>query len=249
MLRRLEDPGQRRHLALQEVAGGGRQQVRDALGGGVGAVSGAERIVDVDIGEPRQGLGEGRIVCLLGGMEPQVLEEDDIAVGHARDQRLDAGAHAVGRHRDGGAEQLREPDGRGPQRALRSDPALGAAEVRAQDHARSPGAQVLDRRQSRPDAGVVRHRARVERDVEVDPRQHPAAAELAEAGDRPLRHLRAGRRGRPGGSSSRTRCRTTTRSSPSGRWPWSARRRRWSCRSCRRCRRTRSDPRCRRGCP
>ena len=47
-------PLQRRDLALEQPARRARQQVRDGLGGGVRAVGGAERVVDVDVGERRR---------------------------------------------------------------------------------------------------------------------------------------------------------------------------------------------------
>ena len=50
-LRVLEDAGERRDLALEQPPRRRRQQVRDRLGRGVRAVRGAERVVDVDVGE------------------------------------------------------------------------------------------------------------------------------------------------------------------------------------------------------
>ena len=45
---------QRAHLALEQPSGRARQQVRDALGAGVRAVRGAERVVHVHVGQLRQ---------------------------------------------------------------------------------------------------------------------------------------------------------------------------------------------------
>ena len=56
-----------------------RHELRDALGRGVGAVRAAERVVDVDVRQRRELLGEGGIVLLLGGVEAQVLEQEDAA--------------------------------------------------------------------------------------------------------------------------------------------------------------------------
>ena len=48
--------------------------VRNADDGGVGPMRRAERIVDVDLGQPGQRLGEMRVVLLLFHMKPQIFE-------------------------------------------------------------------------------------------------------------------------------------------------------------------------------
>ena len=68
------------HLAFEQPPGGGRQQVGDPLGAGVRPVGGAERVVDVDVGERRQLAARLGVVALLAGLEADVLEQQHLAV-------------------------------------------------------------------------------------------------------------------------------------------------------------------------
>ena len=98
---------------LHEESGGGLRDVLDhALGGSVGAMGGAEGVVDVEIAEGGEFLGEGGIVLLLFGVEAQIFEEEDFAGGGFHG--LDFGADAIGRHLDRPIEQLLQPRGYGP---------------------------------------------------------------------------------------------------------------------------------------
>ena len=54
--------------------------------------------------------------------------------------------------------------------------------MRREDDACPSIAELLDRRQRRPDACVVGDRAVVERNVKVDPDKHPLALKVAEVG-------------------------------------------------------------------
>jgi hypothetical protein len=54
--------------------------------------------------------------------------------------------------------------------------------VRREDDTGASVAELLDRRQRRPDACVVSDRTVVERNVEVDPDKHPLALEVAKVG-------------------------------------------------------------------
>ena len=56
-----------------------RDEVGDAFGGGVGAVGAAEGVVDVDVAEGGELLGEGGVVGLLFGMEAEVFEQQGLA--------------------------------------------------------------------------------------------------------------------------------------------------------------------------
>jgi hypothetical protein len=53
--------------------------VGDAFGGGVGAVGGAEGVVDVDLGEAGKLFGEGGVVGFFFGVEAEVFEQKDLA--------------------------------------------------------------------------------------------------------------------------------------------------------------------------
>ena len=70
----LEQLGEHLDLALHQEPGVGRQQLRDADRRGVRAVSGPERVVDVDVGVGRERRGEGRVVLLFLDVEAEVLE-------------------------------------------------------------------------------------------------------------------------------------------------------------------------------
>jgi hypothetical protein len=65
VLGRLDDPAELGQLALQQQPGVARQVVGDALGAGVGAVGGAEGVVDVEVAELGQPFGQLRIVLGL----------------------------------------------------------------------------------------------------------------------------------------------------------------------------------------
>ena len=75
----VQEPREHRFLALEEQPRVARQQLRHADSRGMGAVSGAESVVDEEIAEPGQAGGELRIVGFLAGLEARVLEEQDIA--------------------------------------------------------------------------------------------------------------------------------------------------------------------------
>ncbi len=55
-------------LFHQQAGHGGLEEVGDAFGGGMGAMGGAERVVDVDLGQRGEGLGEGGIVGFFFGV-------------------------------------------------------------------------------------------------------------------------------------------------------------------------------------
>src|SRR3954452_20441161 len=100
-----EDAGERLHLALQQPPRGRRQQVRDALGGGVRAVCRPERVVDVDVGERRVAGGELGRVLRLTLEEAHVLDHHDVRVRYVIQ---------IGRQRDILPEQLAQPLGDRP---------------------------------------------------------------------------------------------------------------------------------------
>ena len=62
--------------------------LRDAHRRGVGAVRGAERVVDVDVGVAGQGPREGLVVGFLAGRKAQVLEQRDRAGAQVVDDLL-----------------------------------------------------------------------------------------------------------------------------------------------------------------
>ena len=77
-------------LLFHQVAGRRRaQQPGHALGGGVGAVGGAEGVVDIEVGQAGQLPAEIGIVGFFSGMEPQILQQQDLAVAKGCGQVLD----------------------------------------------------------------------------------------------------------------------------------------------------------------
>ena len=83
-----EDPRERRDLALEQQPGGGaRDVVHDALGGRVRAVGGAEGVVDVGVGERGEARRQRGVVRRLAGLVADVLEHDDVPVGHVAEVR------------------------------------------------------------------------------------------------------------------------------------------------------------------
>ena len=82
------------------------------------------------------------------------------------------GTAGPGRQLHRSVEQRGQALGHRPQRQLRLA-ILRASQVGDQHKLGPTGPQLLDRRQRRPNPSVVGHRAIVERDVEVDPDEHP----------------------------------------------------------------------------
>ena len=141
--RRVEDPRERGELLLHEEPRHRRPEVpRDALRRGVGPVGGGERVVHVDVAEPRERLGERGVVRLLARVEAEVLEEQQAAPAAARRP----GARRPARRspaRAGPSRRGAPPRRRaiGARENFGSGPPFGPAEVGRDDHrarARAP---------------------------------------------------------------------------------------------------------------
>ncbi len=157
-------------------------QMGDAFGRGMGPVRGAERIVDVDVGEGRQRLRQLRVVLRLPGLVAHVLEHQQLTGAELLRGRGDRIADDRRRKCDVDPDELGEPPRRRCERELRLA-VLRATEVRDEDHARTTIAQGLDRGQRRTDARVVRDRrpavgGLLERHVEVDADEHTLAVQI-----------------------------------------------------------------------
>ena len=164
-------------LLLHEEPRHRRPEVsRDAFRRGVGPVGGGKGVVDVDVAEPRERLGERGVVRFLALVKPEVLEEQHTARRQGAGLALDGRSDAVRREGDGLPEERREaPRDRG-QGELRLGAAFRPAEMRGQHHRTHPARpRVADRGERRPDPCVLAHLAVApERDVEVDADEHPA---------------------------------------------------------------------------
>src|SRR5256886_2638329 len=172
------DPAQGDDLALHQESGDGRQVLCDPHRRGVGSVRGAERIVDIKLAEGGQLPGKGRVVFGFAGIEADILQHHNLAVAHRPHSGLDRGTDAVLQVAHRPSHELAEPlrQRRGPVGVV--DLAVGAAEMRDQDHARTALDQVLDRRERLADAGIVDDAAILDRDVEVDADQHALARDV-----------------------------------------------------------------------
>src|SRR5690242_15039527 len=69
--------------------------MRQGFRRGVRAMGGREGVVDIEVAERRERLGEARVVLLLFGMEAEILEEGDIAGLQRSDDALRRGADAI----------------------------------------------------------------------------------------------------------------------------------------------------------
>ena len=197
-------------FALKKQTGVARQQIRDADSRGMGAMSGAERVVDEEIAEPGQAGGE------IGSL---ASSPDSKRVFSSRRTRRDcsrggrasasgpatAETVATGRPSSSLSRARNWADGiRGVRLPLRPP------QMRREHDRRASVQQVLNRGQRGANAGVVGHFAFAQGHVEIDPDQRSLTANVG-LGDRPLRH---------GGCSMRTE--TTMRgysSSSAGRCP------------------------------
>jgi hypothetical protein len=121
----------------------------------VGAVGGAEGVVDIEVAVFRQLGGEGGVVLLLAGVEADVLQQGHAAVLHGVDHRGGGRTDAVAGEGHLLLQQLAQRLGHEGQAHLRHDLALGAVEVGQQDDLGALGRQVVDGRQGRAQAGVV----------------------------------------------------------------------------------------------
>ena len=149
-----------------------------------------ERIVDIDVAQRRQLIGEGRIALLLAGVEAQVLQERHAAVLQRVDDGMGKAADAVGGepHLDA-PQRLRQrfADRGEAHRVLRL--ALGPAEMRQHDDLRTLADQLLERRGRSLDPGRVRDLAVVHRHIEVDPDQDALAPNVESVECAKCRHV------------------------------------------------------------
>ena len=89
------NPAERLDLALHQQPRDRRQEFRDPSGRGVGAVRGAEGVVDIQVAEAGELPGKGRVILRLARVEADVLQQDDVAVRHRLDSGLDRRTNAI----------------------------------------------------------------------------------------------------------------------------------------------------------
>src|SRR5690606_6245415 len=165
---------------------------RHARGGGVGAVGGAEGVVDPDVRDLRQLAGEVLVVGLFTGMEAEVLEEEDLAALEVVDDLGHALPHAVVGDDDlGVGKQLAQPLADREHGVLRDDSPLGTPQVRSQDDPGSAVERVPNGRQGGADPRVVGDPTVLERNVEIHPDEDslPRQVQLVQGANRHLHSL------------------------------------------------------------
>ena len=140
---------------------------------------GGEGIVDEDVAELGQRLGEVRIVLLLALVEAQVLQHGDLA-GLQRGTRILGGlADAVGDERAPACRAAR-PACRPPGFRLNSriGRALGPAEMRDDDDPRAALGEILEARHDALQPRRVGHLAVLDRHVEIGAHEHALALDV-----------------------------------------------------------------------
>ena len=130
-------------------------ELRDAGRAGVRSMRRAEGIVHVEVAEFRQGLGKGRIVCFFTRMEPDVLEQGDVALIHVTDDFFRDLPDGVVTESDRMIDQRVQIIGDWPQRIFLNRLPFRPAEVRHQDRLRTVFAEIINRGKTFADAGVI----------------------------------------------------------------------------------------------
>ncbi len=170
---------QRLELGLHQPAGGGRQQVRQRRDRRVGTMRRGKGVIDINLAELGQRLGEVGRICFLARVEAQIFEERHRSGLEGGDNPPRRFADAVFGERDPTAAE--RPPQRGDHRAQRQfrvGPALRPAEMRHDDDRGTVAEQRLDGRGQAFDPGRVGDLAVLDRDVEIGAQQHPLAAHI-----------------------------------------------------------------------
>ena len=119
---------------LHEESGGGLGgETGAALGRGVGAVGGAEGIVDVNLGGTEKFLSEGRIVLFFFGMEADIFEKKYFAGFEGGARLVGFGTDAVGGKVNGAMKFLCQVGGDGTEGVLFLGLALGPTEMASEN--------------------------------------------------------------------------------------------------------------------
>ena len=162
-------------LGRQQRPGAGDLGVpRDAVRRGLGAMRGAERVVDVNVAQRCDLAGEGLVVLLLALVDAAVLEQHHLARLHVH------AADPVAPERHLAPEQFAQAPGDGGERILRPELAfLGPPQVRGDHHRGAFLQREADARQRGADARVVGDGAGlVLRHIEIGADEDPLAAQL-----------------------------------------------------------------------
>src|SRR5215213_4197495 len=113
----------------------------------MGAVGGAECVVDVEIAEPRQLPRKVVVVLLFFGMKAKVLEQQHVAIPQSVDRRLGLLAHTVFGKGNRLSQQLRKMFRDWTQTVFLYALTFGPSKMRGKNYARAVLDRVLNRRQ------------------------------------------------------------------------------------------------------
>ena len=135
-------------------------------------------VVDENIAVLGEFVDKGAVVLLLALVEAGVFEQQHVAVLHRGDRLRRRRADAIAGESHRAPEQVFDRRGDGAQRVFRVGRALGAAEMREQDHLAALVGDFPDRRQHALDARRVRYAAVLHRDIEIHAQENTLAADI-----------------------------------------------------------------------
>ena len=165
-------------LGEKESRHGGLEELGHTLGGGVGTVGGTEGVVDVKVEGSGELLNELGLVLGLLGVEPGVLEHDDITLGGISDDGGNIVTDAVRGEGDILAKELSETLGAGSEGELVLRAVLGPSKVGADGDDGTLALEELNGGDRRADTGVIRDGLSVKGDVHVATDEDLLALEL-----------------------------------------------------------------------
>ena len=157
-------------------------EFRNAGGAGMGAMGCAESVVHINIAEPGERFRELWIVRFFPRLKTDILEERDVALLHVLNDFLGNGADCVVTKRDRMIDQCVQMIRHRPERILLNRLSFRPPKVRQENGFRAVLAQIINRRQTLADAGVVCDvnmiAVLLDRNVKIDAHQHAFAAEI-----------------------------------------------------------------------
>src|SRR5713101_3135464 len=165
---------------FHEQAGGGLlDEAGDADYGSMRAMRGAKGITDEKaVTESRELFRKGLVVLFLLGMEADVFEQEDIAVGECFALRLRNGPDTVRGKSNRPADEFLELLGYLHERVFRIWAALGAAQMRSEHQSAALLNREAERGERFANAGVVGDHTVFERNVEVHADEDALSAKI-----------------------------------------------------------------------
>ncbi len=134
---------------------------------GMCTVGGAESIVDIDITKSGQTLCKFRIVCFLFCIEADILKQQYITLIQSGDLSGDFTANNIlGKHH-GFTQKFRKAFGNGGHGEFRVLLSLGSSEMAHHHHRGALLEQIVDRRKSCLDTGIICYHSILQRHIEI----------------------------------------------------------------------------------